>query len=195
MKRAGFTIIELLVTIVIFTLILVTVYSTFYMGMKAWRRGGDKRELQKIRLGLLKIDKELKDSFFFSKLSFKGTDKEVTFPLSISSPDSEVIYTVSYIIDTDEQTGLYNLIRKEKAYAEEAGEGRVRRVFTLMKSIRFKYGYEASSGYEDFEWQGSWDGTSQNKLPSGVKIFLETADGQERFSRVFFLQHGALGAQ
>ncbi len=196
MKRNGFTFIEVIISITMFTLIMTTVYSVFYLGMKTWRRGEDRRSLQEIRSSLLRIDKELKDSFYFSKIPFKGTDKEMMFPLSAASDETEEIYTVTYVVDSDERTGLRELVRKKKIFSESLlGEEleEAEAVFPLMRSVDFEYGYEMPGGASDFEWREDWDAVIQNKFPSGIRISFELPDTKEFYAKTIFIPHGELG--
>ena len=196
MRRDGFTFIEIIISITIFTLIITTVYSVFYLGMKTWQRGEDRKSLKEIRLSLLKIDKELKNSFYFSKIPFKGTDEEMTFPLSAASGETEKIYTVTYVVDSDERTGLRGLVRKKKIFSEsflEGEPGETEIVFPLMRSIDFEYGYEMPGGSSDFDWLADWDAATQNKFPSGIRVSFELPDTKEFYAKTIFIPHGELG--
>ena len=195
-RQSGFTFIEVIVSITIFTIIITSVYSVFYLGMKTWRRGEDRRSLQEIRLGLLRIDKELKNSFYFSKIPFKGTDKEMMFPLSATTGETEEIYTITYVVDSDEGTGLRELVRKKKIFSEsllDEEREETKAIFSLMKSIDFEYGYEMPGGSLDLEWREDWDAATQNKFPSGIKISFELPDTKEFYTKTIFIPHGELG--
>lgn len=197
MKRRAFTLIELIITVTIFTIIIVTVYSSFYMGMKAWRRAEGDASFPKIRIGLLKIEKELKDSFYFSRIPFKGTSEEVSFPLTVPDGDSQKIYIVTYDVNEDGGTGLKQLIRKERIFSaqEEVLEEKTKGFLPLVKDIRFEYAYRTDSASKEFEWQGFWDGETQNRLPSGIRISLEMDGSGDRYNKVIFLQQGNLGVR
>ena len=194
MKRSGFTFIEIIVSITIFTVIIVSVYSVFYMGVKTWRRNQEERSLQKIRMTFLKIEKELKRTFFFSMVPFNGTSKEVLFPLSISDLDSdtEKLYVVTYAIDRDEYVGLEGLTREEEVFSEDPGDFKEKKknLLPLMKEIRFEYARTSGDSSKTFAWQDEWDGAVENSLPSGVRISLEVDTPQEVYSKVVLLEQG-----
>ena len=196
MKRIGFTLIELIISITIFTIVIVTVYSVFYMGVKTWHRGQEKSSLQKVRLTFLKIEKELNDTFFFSDRPFKGTSTEMEFPLSISIPDEdrEVICIITYSVVEDEHSGLSELIRKEKLYIKdtEKGEEKSKKLLSSKRSIKFEYAQESSDSSQNFEWQESWE---EDKLPSAVRISLETKDRNDIYNKVVFFKQRDPGAE
>ena len=194
MKRSGFTFIEIIVSITIFTVIIVSVYSVFYMGVKTWRRNQEERSLQKIRMAFLKIEKELKRTFFFSMVPFNGTSKEVLFPLSISDLDSdtEKLYVITYAIDRDEYVGLEGLTREEEVFSEDPGDFKEKKknLLPLMKEIRFEYARTSGDSSKTFAWQDEWDGAVENSLPSGVRISLEVDTPQEVYNKVVLLEQG-----
>lgn len=196
MKRTGFTLLEVIISVTIFSIIITAVYGAFYMGIKTWRRGREERSLQEVRLGLLKIQKELKNTFFFSdpRASFTGTEHKMVFPLNISDGDREVVSIVTYRIDTDAQTELKEFIREERPFSEETGEAgeKVKRILPLMKSVRFEYAYKTDDPSKGFEWRGLWKGGEQKKLPASVRISLEPPDGKEIYHKVIFIREERL---
>jgi len=194
MKRSGFTFIEIIVSITIFTVIIVSVYSVFYMGVKTWRRNHQERSLQKIRMAFLKIEKELKRTFFFSTVPFKGTPKAILFPLSISDLDSdtEKLYVITYAIDRDEYVGLEGLTRKEEVFSEDPRDFKKKKknLLPLMKEIRFEYARISGDSSKTFTWQDEWDSAVEDSLPSGVRISLEVDTPQEVYNKVVLLEQG-----
>ncbi|MFC1621180.1 type II secretion system protein J [Candidatus Omnitrophota bacterium] len=162
----GFTFIELIISVTIFSIVIVTVYSVFYMGIKSWKRAQGEKSLQEIRLTFLKIEKELKNTFFFSDAKFKGTSKNISFPLVIS----DKVYMITYSVNEDEVSGLNQILRKQ---GEEEKE-----ISPLMKSIKFQY----TAMSRDIEWNDSWN---KDSLPYGVRISLEDED---IYNKVIFLK-------
>ena len=166
MKRNGFTFIELIISVTIFSIVIVAVYGVFYMGIRSWKRAQGEKSLQEIRLVFLKMEKELKNTFFFSDAKFKGTSKNMSFPLVIS----DEVYTITYSVNEDEYSGSSRILRTK---GEEEKE-----ILPPMKSIRFQYA--AISG--DIEWKDSWN---EDSLPFGVRISLED---EEIYSKTIFLK-------
>jgi len=191
MKRSGFTFVEVMISITIFTIIIVTVYSAFNMGMKIWRRTQTDKSLQRIRLAFLKIDKELRNTFFFSGIPFNGSSTEIEFPLSVSDGDKENIYKITYSVDVDEVLEPKALTRKEELYPEDIGEHSKEKILlSSLKSVKFEYTYEPSDPSQDFEWQDSWN---ENGLPSGIRLSLEAHGSNEIYNKLIFLQQGEFG--
>jgi prepilin-type N-terminal cleavage/methylation domain-containing protein len=195
LRKNAFTLIELIITITIFTVIIVTVYGSFYMGIKAWHRGEEGGSLPKIRTGLLKMEKELKSTFYFSNAPFSGTDKEISFPLSLQERESEElakVYIVTYSINNDESTGRKQLVRKERifnAQPEDIENEKTKILLPLINNMSFEYAYEADGVSKGVEWQGAWKGG----IPSGIKISMELDNSGSHYDKVIFIQQGVLG--
>lgn len=195
MRHKGFTLIELIVGITIFTVVIVALYSAFTLGIKTWRRSQDGGPLQKLRLTFLKVEKELKNTFFFSRIPFNGTEREMVFPLSISDGDRDIICVVTYCVDVNAKTGLKELKRKERVFSEgpEPATEKIKRLLPSLKEAVFEYAYAVGDSSKDIEWQRSWDGQEKGALPSGIRISLKRDGSEEIYSKVVFLQHGELG--
>ncbi|MBU3911858.1 MAG: prepilin-type N-terminal cleavage/methylation domain-containing protein [Candidatus Omnitrophica bacterium] len=194
MRRTGLTFIELMIGIAILSVAMLTVYGVFSIGLKIWHRSHAERALQDVRLAFLKIDKEMKNTFFFSEIPFKGSEDKVTFPVSVNEGEKQKLYVVSYVIKNPSGPGLKELAREERYFSERAYESsdmvKVRTMVGSLKSARFEYAYSNASGYE---WLPYWDGTGQGQMPSGVRISLEIEN--DFYNKVIFLQHGKLGVR
>ena len=193
MKRDSFTLIELIVSVAILSVIVVSIYSVFSLGVRTWRRGNENTSLQKIRLGLLKMENELKRSFFFSKVPFRGTSSEIIFPLAIKVEEAERVYIVTYYIDDDKATGFKNLMRREMVFSDGLKDEEVleKKLFSAA-SIQFGYPFKSGDISDSIEWQDSW-GEPQGKMPSGVRITFKIDDGNEDYNKVIIIPQGRLG--
>ncbi|PIW67181.1 MAG: hypothetical protein COW10_06995 [Candidatus Omnitrophica bacterium CG12_big_fil_rev_8_21_14_0_65_42_8] len=193
LKRGSFTLIELIVSVAILSVIVVSIYSVFSLGVRTWRRGNENTSLQKIRLGLLKMENELKRSFFFSKVPFRGTSSEIIFPLAIKVEEAERVYIVTYYIDDDKAAGFKNLMRREMVFSDGLKDEEVleKKLFSAA-SIQFGYPFKSGDISDSIEWQDSW-GEPQGKMPSGVRITFKIDDGNEDYNKVVIIPQGRLG--
>lgn len=85
-EEGGFTLSELLVTMMIMTTVLFALYSIFDMGIRVFSFGNDKVEaVENARLGLEKVERELRDAYPYdkaggdTKLFAAWTPTKVTF--------------------------------------------------------------------------------------------------------------------
>ena len=196
MKRKGFTLIELVIATVILTVMVVSISGAFNIGIKAWRRGNEGQDFQKVRIALLKIQKELKSSFFFSKAGFRGASSEVVFPLSILEENTEKIYIITYRMDENKDTGARNLVREKRLFTENPQDEKeaIKEPVFPVRLIAFKYAYKLEDGSNGFEWQDSWPET-QNNIPSAVKISFQLDNSDEIYNKTIFIPQGAPGTR
>lgn len=191
MRRRAFTLIELLITVTIFTVVIVAICGVFNMGIKTWRRGQDEKSIQEIRLCFLKMEKELRSSFFFSGIPFKGTYKEIVFPLTVSEGDKDKIYTITYAVEKGKKPESWQINRKERLFSDSiAGETEEtsKKLSPAVEEIKFEYAYRDAAPPGAFKWKEAWDaGASEKKLPSGVRISLKEGEGAKIYNKVIFL--------
>ena len=196
MTRRGFTFIELIIAVLIMTVVVVSIYSAFNVGIKAWRKGSAGQGFQKTRLGLLKFQKELKSSFFFSNAPFKGSVSEMTFPSIISEGGKDKIYIINYYVAQDKDTGTRNLMKRKMLFEGNGikEEKSFNELVFSADSISFQYAYRSNNGSKGFEWRDTWE-DAQRKMPSGVKISFKPKDEDEIYSKTMFIPQGELGAK
>ena len=191
MTRRAFTLIELIIAAAILSVVMVSVYSAFSVGIKAWRTGSEGQDLRKTRIALLKIQKELRSSFFFSKAPFKGGSSEIIFPIAVTEKDTKKIHIVTYSISEDKKY----IIRKQRLFTEnsQAEEEAVEKRIFSARSIAFQYMYRLDNP-EGIDWEGDWPETRQ-AVPSAVKISFELDNGNELYNKTIFIPQGALTAR
>jgi len=196
MTRRAFTLMELMVAVAIMAVIAVSIYASFGAGIKAWHKGDESRELQKIRTALLRIQKELRGSFFFSEAPFRGFSSSVMFPIVAAGEDKDKIYIITYYITEDKNTGSKALMKTKNIFtgAEWTGEEGTEEFVFFADSIDFEYAYGSNDGSKGIKWKDEW-GYPQEKLPLAVKINFKTDLDEGIYHKIIFIPQGALGAE
>jgi len=192
-NTAGFTLIELVIATVILAIIAVSIYGSFSVGVKVWRRGDENRGLQKIRIALLSMQKELRGSFYFSNAPFKGASSEITFPLVAAREDKGGIYVVNYYVTEDKNTQSMVLMKRKILFSgNQSVEDR--RMGELIHSMDFEYAYEFQNGLNGVEWKDVWE-ESQKKVPLMIRINFMFGADKDIYHKVIFIPQGALGTE
>lgn len=196
MTRRAFTLIELIITTLIFSVAIVSIYSAFSVGIKAWQRGCADKGFQKTRITLLRLQKELKSSFFFSSAPFNGASSEITFPLVISDGDKGRIYIVNYYVAEDKNIGVKNLMKRKTLFSEnkDIEEKAPEELVFSADSINFQYAYKADSGSNSLEWRDTWS-EGQGNFPSAVRISFKLKGESDIYNKTIFIPQGAFGAE
>ncbi|MCK5492284.1 MAG: prepilin-type N-terminal cleavage/methylation domain-containing protein, partial [Candidatus Omnitrophica bacterium] len=119
MIRKSFTILELLVSLMIFSLVSVAVYSVLSNGIAVWRKGNinNKQEIR-VRIALEKMSRRLRNSFKFKTIPFEGTSESIKFPSfierAIEDNNTLEMGQIIYFFN-DNKKGLF---QEEKTYPE-----------------------------------------------------------------------------
>lgn len=187
-RPKGFTLIELLLTSVILFMVIASIYACFNIGLKAYKRESGVSKVEKIRLGFLDVEKDIKSSFYFSKLPFTGKDREMTLPGMIKKEETQSITAVNYIAETLEG-GNTRLLRKEKSLEGELIGTKA--IMPVVKDIRFEYARPKTMSSDNFEWKDFW-GIEENSCPFAVKVRVEGLDGAV-YTKIIFLKHIVTG--
>lgn len=216
-RRNGFTLVELLVSLSIFSLLAVAVYSVFAGGVGTWRRAQVfSSTYQTARLVLDKIGRDLGRTVRISGSEFSGGPARLSFltvrPV-VAPPDDDAPPASgggaggSFLAGADDAarrqaafpirrvTYLFeasSLMRRDESYLE--GLQDVHRDPEVMAGpfagVTFQYASKDDDRDAAVEWLEQWEDAEKN--PSGVKITLTIGDDQRRPLRltktVFFLQ-------
>lgn len=110
-EEAGFTLAELMVTMMIMITVLFALYSIFDMSIRVFSFGNDKVEAtQSARLGLEKMEREIRSAFPYDKANSNLTlfpgysanpSDQITFgndlnsDFKVTAPDEEITYRLS----------------------------------------------------------------------------------------------------
>lgn len=171
--KKGFTLIELLITTSIFSIIILTIYSTFNTGLLSSQRiEASLNTYQTARRIFNRMSLDLRSSFAFSseETKFVGKNNEISFFTLVASNFSSVTYKL-------EDGKLLRIYKKNLESLKEQTTVRPRIMGKGIREISFTYAYPT----EDenlYEWKEEWN--QKDKLPLAVKIRLILV---ERFAR------------
>ncbi|MFH1678016.1 MAG: type II secretion system protein GspJ [Candidatus Omnitrophota bacterium] len=176
-SKNGFTFIEMVIVMSMFSLIGMTIYITLSNGIKIWQRLNQTAAQEDINIFFDRISRELGNTFEFSAVSFQGGEDRISFVnlLSASGLNQEEagIGEVSY---TYNKTNRY-LTREERDYSQiyKGDSGDVKELLKDIDSLGFSY-YFYDEEEKEYYWQEQWQGKD---FPLAVKIELEFAYGRQ----------------
>lgn len=180
-NNRGFTFLELLIAVAIFSISAVAIYSSFNVGIRAWRKAEDSYKIrQEARQALSVMSRELRSALSFKlkkpdetfEDSFDGSSDEVSFWRALRTADSKEgypagIYKVTYKLE--ETQSLHRVLRSYRQYVNIEGEEDSGSVFISgLSGFKLEYAY-TKEGVID--WQSTWK-DEQEVLPFMVKVTL-----------------------
>lgn len=205
-REKGFTFVELIVAVTIFSIIAVSIYSTFSAGLRVWRRTNPVIEAnQSARFFFNIIAMDLKNAVKYTAAkdepNFEGDDKRIAFITLVDMPAEDgrarkelakVIYELKAV--TEEKKERYALIRSVAAAGEALDEKKAfpSEVMSVAseKDFGFKYAYIEGSPKDkeySYRWKDEWEEEDRTNIPRGVKIKAGS------FEKTVFIPMGSLG--
>jgi general secretion pathway protein J len=188
----GFTLIEVLVSLAIFSVIALAVYSTFAAGVGAWRRAQEfSSTYRTARLVLDDMAQELTNAVSLAGTDFVGEPQRVSLltvrrhPYAPGRPADPRITRVTYEVRRDRASATYSLARVEASAVPGSREDETDVVVSPISRVEFHYTHRDDKG-QIVPWKDAWQ--VSDAVPLGVKIVLVV--GETRFTKLVFIPHG-----
>ena len=178
----GFTLLELLISLMLISLVSLGVYGALGFGANALERGTSRSiENQRVRAALALIVRKLKSAYPLmllvdgERLVF-GDEEELRFVASADRPEIGGLEKVSYFIKEDEdgEHGLWMRISAPTLPADLAEErdGSLyleAEVLSDVDELVWEYFGQRQNEAEE-AWHESWNGEEEPKLPQAVRL-------------------------
>lgn len=92
-EESGFTLVELMVTMMMMLVVMFALYSIFDMSLRVFGFGNDKTEAtENARLGLERMEREIRAAYPQDKAGVGGTVDEALITSAISNPATEITF-------------------------------------------------------------------------------------------------------
>jgi len=205
----GFTLLEMLLAIVIFSLVIGVIFTSFRLGSSSWEKGErDIERYQKIRAINELIYREVRSCFPYV-LTPGELDTHVKFYAFFGKTDSLKFVSAASVQKINrglsfiefwvkEGTGLMVgevlALGPELAEVSLRDEDRALLIDPDVKNIQFRY-FDKKSKDEKGEWEQTWDPRNKTgrdlRMPQAVQVSLEFDMGNNRvFNQEFIVPIG-----
>ncbi|MCK5214225.1 MAG: prepilin-type N-terminal cleavage/methylation domain-containing protein [Candidatus Omnitrophica bacterium] len=179
-NRRGLTLMEVLLAISIGTMVMLTVYKSFSLGVSIYNRLGRNPYTDAQRI-IYYLQKDLRSAFIYtennSPIAFSGSPNSLQFvacaPLNpaIDEADQNDFDEIKYSLQPSPKEGLLTLKRQSKNYLT-ADTDKQLRGRTLSKGIKsFELGY-----LNEGKWLDSWN--SSGAFPQAVQVKISFAQSK-----------------
>ena len=182
----GFTLIEMLIVLAMFSLIGLAIFTTLSNGVRIWQRLNQTIAQEDVNIFFERFARELRNTFEFDTIKFQGQADKVVFASLVTTPGSSQgqrqrqehememgigQLTYSY----DKTTG--QLIREKRDYSQiyTGDDGSQRELLKDIDSLKFIY-YLYDEKKKDYVWQEEY---LSEGLPLALRIELEFNDEQK----------------
>ncbi|OGW92773.1 MAG: hypothetical protein A3K16_06010 [Omnitrophica bacterium RIFCSPLOWO2_01_FULL_45_24] len=200
-KKRGFTFIELIVAVMIFSIIAVSVYSVFRAGVRLWHRTNPLIQAnQSTRFFFNTISSDLKNSVSYRQkgVNFEGEKQKLSFMTLIDASGEGVLphtelARVTYHFDKTRKTVKRAVATKAEGFSEDYAKSADLLNDIDDKNFGFEYCYKITSSPTeyDYEWKDAWEDEDRDKgkIPRGVKVKAG------EYSKTIFVPTGRLGGE
>jgi prepilin-type N-terminal cleavage/methylation domain-containing protein len=202
--QAGFTLLEVLVSVTLIAVIAVGLWAVFRISIRSWSRGTEFMDANQRHRSILNlVRKQLASAYGLmapltpqigtvpvqaaaiatGSLIFSGTEDSLQF-ISLNSlrfQESPGLTLVSYEI-TQNRGGDYALVEKEAQYLGEIPEdasslngSKAIPIFENLSSCLFEY-FDPGDAINPSQWVRQWDGPKLNRLPAAVSMTMTSRD-------------------
>lgn len=185
-NKRGFTLLEVLLTVGISALILISTYSSLRGGWLTYNKLNTRTQsYHNIRNGLHNLSKDIRNSFIFNasdnrSIGFKGTQSEMSFAALTRSKDAEETGYIepARIYYKFEGNKLLKAQTKGKDILKTSSEPKYTVFLSGLSELKFEYAKEVNSASKEITWSSNYE--KKDALPSGVRISLtkEFKDGK-----------------
>ena len=196
-RGAGFTLVEVMVSLTVLGFILLMIFGAFRLGLSAWERGDSiKEEYQKVRIISQLISQQIK-SFVPYKiktkkaegdyLAFNGKARSLRFvsalPIKAKQPEGFIYVVYEFKEGSGEEGGRLILYEQrvlnrdffEDALKEELGIS----LLEGIDNVRFEYYQEEDSDKNQPEgWIEEWNAKETKEFPRALKMTILQKNGK-----------------
>ncbi len=206
-NKHSFTLVELILALGIFSIISLSLYGSFWTGMKIHQRSQNNTDVvfQIIRV-LNDMSQEMEGAVYFSSETFKAFEG-LSHEMAFLKPSPRGLQRIRYFLIPAKETSIYQLVSHEQKttgaahdFLDSSGEER----FALMREeyliiaqnlkeqevlsldvasdgLNFLYAYiDIDRDTPTIEWKDAWE---QEYLPAGIQVQLTFLDPQATPSR------------
>lgn len=187
---AGFTLLELLISLTIVGIILVIIFGSLRIGSRAWEKGEADVEAQQRERVVLELIKRQIASICVRNIKigdkepylFKGDQRSMEFMSSLPvtpTPVTGTVYVKYVVKDTHEQGNALGIYEKDVVsmvsggIPDEPDDSDFYALIPHARRVGFEFLKKNEDGNGDPEWQGTWDPDLDAGLPMAVSMTFQ----------------------
>lgn len=190
--KLGFTLMELLLAIALFSIIATAIYSSMATGIRVHEKGATLGgEYNDIQLFFHRIAQDLSTAVGINEeYLIEDSQKICFFSSQPMAGGGREIYKTTY--NWEREKDYFKVNRLKETYIDSLQEthGEGEEILDKVSKLDFSYGYrkETIMGEEAFLWKSDW---GEKALPKMVRIKLEIPKGD--FQKIIYCPGGKLG--
>jgi len=190
----GFTLVEALIAIALFSVVAVSAFQAFRTGFIAYRNieetlGKD----HVIQMLVRQLNQELRNAIYYADAPFIGESDQIQFPARLWRYEDQMFQEDLYVV-TYQFRGRKLERSEEKMRKKFSKKQSSKETLLSLQTFKFQYAYKLRDG--GIEWRNEWSRDRYMGLPRAIRIsFKEKKVKRSEPEHVFqfLLPHGILG--
>jgi general secretion pathway protein J len=196
-STAGFTLIEVMVTLTVLGFILLIIFGAFRLGLSAWDKGESaKEEYQRVRIISQLISRQIKSVVPFKiktkkaegdYLAFEGKAHSLKFvsAFPMRAKQSEGFVYAIYEFKEGGREGGRLVVYEQRVlnrdfFADEPREDLGVSMLEGISNVRFEYYREEDpENKKPEEWVEKWDAKEEKELPRALRMVITRENGKK----------------
>lgn len=163
--KKGFTFVETMVVLALFGILGVSLFSSFSMGMKVWKKATSaNRAERKAVLALERFASELRRAINYTPIGFFGERSHVEF----ASMFGDKIYNISYDLLSENKTFMRSAMSRQEMLELEENTSAWRLAIPEVKDLNISY-YGADNQTGNYTFLERWNYTASG-MPMAVRV-------------------------
>lgn len=191
-RQVGFTLMELLLAITLFSVIAVAIYSSLAAGIKVQKKSSYlNAEYNDFRLAFYRIALDLRNAVHINDIYLVEESRRLYFySIQPSLGGAGEIFKITYTWESEKDYLILSRLKEKYADSLRDAHEKGDKILSKIAKIDFDYGYfkKTSPGKEDFYWRGDW---KEESMPKLVRLKIRTKN--EELNKVIFCPAGKLG--
>jgi general secretion pathway protein J len=198
-QDAGFTLIEVVVTLTVLGFILLMIFGAFRLGLSAWERGESiKEEYQQVRIISQLISQQIKSMVPYKiktkkaegdYLAFEGKPRSLKFVSSLSLKTNQpegFVYAIYEFREGNGEKGGSLVLYEQRALNRDFFEDPIKEEMGIsllegVNSVQFEY-YQAEDSNKNLKegWIEEWSAKDTKEFPKALKMTIFRKNGKDR---------------
>ncbi len=189
LSLTGFTLVEMLLAVAIASVVMMTLYSSFSLGLRCWRRAENKTDYEAYTI-FLQISRQLRSAYLGTdnqqSFSFQGNTSSLHFTTAffpneeaLSRPETNLREVRYYLVNNQKfDTRALAYSSFDALASKKTEQEKIVYLTKNLTSLEFSF-------YDKGSWKKEWN--LSNQLPAAVKISVTLQNKQKNFPAESFI--------
>lgn len=192
-RQSGFTLVETIIAIGLFTVIAISAYGGFRNGFLAYQRiEAQLGKNHELNMFLYQFGREIRNAVYYAPYPFEGEADKIRFATWVKRFDGTKVVEDLGVVSYEFRSKDLERVEEKTKKGFKEGSSSKEKMLTL-ESCKFQFAYRRRDG--GIEWKNEWSKKPYQGLPKAIRLLIQEADPKrktEEKTYQFIIPHGVL---